>query len=62
MGKLVSTSPPPIQKTVSWGSWGRRPLITSSERPHHLYRRGSRGEARANFPITYTEDGLVGKL
>ena len=46
MGKLVSTSPPPIQKKVSWGSYSRRPLITSSP----------------NVPTTYREEGLVGKL
>ena len=46
MGKLVSTSPPPIEKRVSWGSWCRRPLITSPP----------------NVPTTYREEGLVGKL
>ena len=30
--------------------------------PHHLYRREARGEARVNFPTTYVEYGLVGKL
>ena len=55
VGKLGSTSSPPIQKTGSWGSWQKRPLITSPELPHHLYRRRARGEARVNFPTTYTE-------
>ena len=36
MGKLESTSSPPIQKMGSWGS--------SSQLPHHLYRREARGE------------------
>ena len=61
MGKLGSTSSPPIQNTGSWGS-GKRPLITSSELPHHLYRIRPRGEARVNFLTTYIERGLVGKL
>ena len=44
----------------------RRPLVTpprNFQLPHHLYRRGARGEAGLrNFPTTYTEEGLVGKL
>ena len=40
-----------------------RPLITFPERPHHLWRRGARGEAAGlNFPTTYRDEGLVGKL
>ena len=68
VGKLVNvrnlhhlSSPPPIQKKASWGSWGQL--------PHHLYRRRPRGEVGKRpqltppiFPTTYTEDGLVGKL
>jgi hypothetical protein len=68
VGKLVNvrnlhplSSPPPIQKMASWGSWGQL--------PHHLYRRRARGEVSKRpqltppiFPTTYTEEGLVGKL
>ena len=61
VGKLGSTPSPPIQNMGSWGS-GKRPLITSSELPHHLYRIRPRGEARVNFLTTYIERGLVGKL
>jgi len=78
VGKLGSTSPPPIQKKASWGSWGqlphhlyrrrargevsKRPQLTPPYLPHHLYRKRPRGEARVNCLTTYTEDGLVGKL
>ena len=44
-----------------WGS-SQRPLITSSELPHHLYRKRARGEARVNFLTTYIEECLAGKL
>ena len=56
---------------MSRGEAIKRPLITSSELPHHLYRKETRGEAHTrslitplqpSFPITYTEDGLVGKF
>ena len=56
---------------MSRGEAIKRPLITSSDLPHHLYRKEPRGEAETrslitplqpSFPITYTEDGLVGKF
>ena len=62
VGKLGSTSPPPIHRKWAREEAGKRPLITSSELPHHLYRKRPRGEARVNFLTTYTEERLVGKL
>ena len=40
-------------------------LASASELPHHLYRRGARGEVgvcRVYFLTTYREEELVGKL
>ena len=40
-------------------------LASASELPHHLYRRGARGEVgvcRVYLLTTYREEGLVGKL
>jgi hypothetical protein len=44
VGKLVSASPPPIEKRGSWGSCLRL--------PHHLYRRVARGEVAESPLIT----------
>ena len=65
MGKLSSTSPPPIEKRGSSGSCGRRPLVTPPLQPDFptTYREeGFVGKLPPNFPTTYTEEGLVGKL
>ena len=47
VGKLSSTSPPPIQKRGSWGSSQTSAGYTPSQPP--------------NFPTTYTEEGVVRK-
>ena len=51
MGKLALTSPPPIEKKVSWGSCPKdvRWFYTPSS-------------ATSNFPTTYRDEVLVGKL
>ena len=53
---LILVCPPVTGET---STHCKRPLITSSELPHHLYRIRARGEARVNFLTTYTEDGLT---
>ena len=64
MGKLASTSPPPIQKTVSWGSWHSPLIITSPNVPTTYREEGLVGKLpRAlNVPTTYREEVLVGKF
>jgi hypothetical protein len=70
------SSPPPIQKDASWGSSGQLPHhlyrirprgeVTSATYtpylPHHLYRKMVSWGSSVNFPTTYIEYGLVGKL